>query len=899
MVLGLKLKPGLATGFVNELLLIGREKTSAAAKAKEKAEKLTRENIKNTLTTLSPDVLSKSGMGASEQISTLVGQGVPLSQAKTQVFAATSLRRGKTEEDFLKNMTNSIASMEKGDIPLPNIVNIQKIIEDPKVHPSEKQKAIKLISNFVKFPWSQKGYANHAAFLKTNANKYETKRRNQRAQYLSNTKNRDLYDNFKDPAIGEHFVYPENVYNAVVLSGASFGGGQKLDNIQKVIAHNEFLDITNSNLKKLNPSLRSKAMNSQYLQQLIKRSVEVLRTTPIDKNVNGTQYTELSNDSVIFKDRDHIKDLAGQTNTNKIEKNVPLINKTHSVVTPLSASNKQDIQVYNQTSNSFKNNPDTQQLSGHIDIDPTVKSFFIDPSKISPENMNKKSSITQKTFKDEISLKETYTAWFENPSPENTKNFTNQLEKITEGITDNRADNLVHGVMATALYTVYSLDPLNTIVTKTARRTPKNSRFSNTRLINLPKGHSHWKLQAQYKKTLMTTASLMDDIDGILTFYDSDETQLKIGNTIEDLRKPLIPIGDSKKNLMGFQAEYSLALDNWGRKLSGLYGAVLEIAGVQKNQHFKNGVSSNAQLNDANVKRLSWASSKMKEIQDVMSSGNASQEYKRRSIIQFRKLALTYRLSGMVQGNATGGRTISNQDFEVMFKALWGSEEASVARLQALRDKLSAMSAFASANDLFLETGTYQLLSDTKGYGRMHSLRKELVSRYNKRFSDIDQQYAEKDKQKLGESEGTYTRGKVKYPNSKEYTNVFNNYFRNTYGNNYNSAEFQDFINKRKKMIDFLYDNINVNYAKEVNATRKDGKSPVETRLKEDFKNLFFDTKTAATNLVTKNYMKQEDFTHMFGGERVDKGSGEKSNILGTDVTLFKNLISAVNSKIP
>lgn len=46
--------------------------------------------------------------------------------------------------------------------------------------------------------------------------------------------------------------------------------------------------------------------------------------------------------------------------------------------------------------------------------------------------------------------------------------------------------------------------------------------------------------------------------------------------------------------------------------------------------------------------------------------------YLRRAALTWEKTALTYKLAGYVQGEQTGGRTISNQDFDNIYKSLWG-----------------------------------------------------------------------------------------------------------------------------------------------------------------------------------------------------------------------------------
>ena len=73
--------------------------------------------------------------------------------------------------------------------------------------------------------------------------------------------------------------------------------------------------------------------------------------------------------------------------------------------------------------------------------------------------------------------------------------------------------------------------------------------------------------------------------------------------------------------------------------------------------------------------------------------------YKAQKLFEFKKVALTYRLSSMLQGDGTGGgRTISNMDFEVAMKALWGQQEGLSARLDE----------FAGAIDNKIATITYE-----------------------------------------------------------------------------------------------------------------------------------------------------------------------------------------------
>ena len=61
----------------------------------------------------------------------------------------------------------------------------------------------------------------------------------------------------------------------------------------------------------------------------------------------------------------------------------------------------------------------------------------------------------------------------------------------------------------------------------------------------------------------------------------------------------------------------------------------------------------------------------------------ALQKYKLQKLLIYKKMAITYQLSGMLQGSgAGGGRTISNQDFDVAMRALWGNQDGLTYKLE-------------------------------------------------------------------------------------------------------------------------------------------------------------------------------------------------------------------------
>jgi nucleoside diphosphate kinase len=75
-----------------------------------------------------------------------------------------------------------------------------------------------------------------------------------------------------------------------------------------------------------------------------------------------------------------------------------------------------------------------------------------------------------------------------------------------------------------------------------------------------------------------------------------------------------------------------------------------------------------------------------------------------RSAMTFKKIALTYKLAGLVQGDQTGGRTISNEDFHQVYNALWsGGEIGNRAVLADLSNDLNLRIQKEQSYDLLYE----------------------------------------------------------------------------------------------------------------------------------------------------------------------------------------------------
>ena len=75
-----------------------------------------------------------------------------------------------------------------------------------------------------------------------------------------------------------------------------------------------------------------------------------------------------------------------------------------------------------------------------------------------------------------------------------------------------------------------------------------------------------------------------------------------------------------------------------------------------------------------------------------------------RNIILFKKVALTYKLAGLVQGDQSGGRTISNEDYAQVHNALWSASEiGNTANLHDLEKDLTLRINKGDALSLLIE----------------------------------------------------------------------------------------------------------------------------------------------------------------------------------------------------
>ena len=132
------------------------------------------------------------------------------------------------------------------------------------------------------------------------------------------------------------------------------------------------------------------------------------------------------------------------------------------------------------------------------------------------------------------------------------------------------------------------------------------------------------------------------------------------------------------------------------------------------------------------------------QYKSVINNPRATQEqkeqakdvYLRRAALMWEKTAITYQLAGLVQGEQTGGRTISNQDFDNIYAALWGgrffSEESALNAVRLLNfvTNHTQMKLQAQRHALITLGTTGQTIP------RINSYFREIYARNFKRFTN-------------------------------------------------------------------------------------------------------------------------------------------------------------------
>ena len=168
--------------------------------------------------------------------------------------------------------------------------------------------------------------------------------------------------------------------------------------------------------------------------------------------------------------------------------------------------------------------------------------------------------------------------------------------------------------------------------------------------------------------------TIQDVVKGFFGNYSGDLSLNQMGTSMSSL-------DDLENNSMYSEASRgTTTIGNTPVKFSDKYGFQWNMN--RTNRDRMTGLRQLAQEEDRKI-LLELRENMTEEINDgkrVMR--NISQDQKReyytnylkRTALLWEKTALTYRLAGYVQGDQTGGRTISNQDFDNVYHALWGGK---------------------------------------------------------------------------------------------------------------------------------------------------------------------------------------------------------------------------------
>tara|TARA_R100001594_G_scaffold123133_1_gene159468 strand:- start:4933 stop:7836 length:2904 start_codon:yes stop_codon:yes gene_type:complete len=228
---------------------------------------------------------------------------------------------------------------------------------------------------------------------------------------------------------------------------------------------------------------------------------------------------------------------------------------------------------------------------------------------------------------------------------------------------------------------------------------------------------THIKEKRSLQENIVKMESLSEDVREILVYLRGNNTE-KLDNFFRT--------ADPQTRMLGPGRAIRSAITNiyeYGREIIGL--------GVKNDTRLADVLAQEGLDDTGNTRNKSIIEAQAERIRRKYAGidlNSASKEFQMAAVVDFKKLALTYRLSGMVQGDTTGGRTISNQDFEVMLKALWGgSQQGTQARLQSLLQRIDK-SIMQSHNTIFLKTrGTFDKVNAPGGF---HDRLSKSISRY-------------------------------------------------------------------------------------------------------------------------------------------------------------------------
>ena len=203
------------------------------------------------------------------------------------------------------------------------------------------------------------------------------------------------------------------------------------------------------------------------------------------------------------------------------------------------------------------------------------------------------------------------------------------------------------------------------------------SRFTKNAKVYKIKGVSKIKEDGSMTKVFRDRADIDTGLNDIMqiTSRISLLTQMDPEKFIQDINEK-----DRKEVSMGSVASAlkSIAafrgiLDE-GIKALGLNTSQDNEFAKNRYQRFKDRLTKENRDKMAEVEDAAMRS--QQEINNIYARSDKNREdyalYVKRSTLLWEKTALTYKLAGVVQGGTTGGRTISDSDFRIIYGNLWG-----------------------------------------------------------------------------------------------------------------------------------------------------------------------------------------------------------------------------------
>ena len=300
------------------------------------------------------------------------------------------------------------------------------------------------------------------------------------------------------------------------------------------------------------------------------------------------------------------------------------------------------------------------------------------------------------------------------------------------------------------------------------------------------KHKSNQKEIDKIQKNISNNKTLLDLVTEVLTLT-RDENSVEASENISNYFKQgglnlgldTFNVSPRRANIIGREGEFIVSLNAAASYLTGTVGAFMKFLSFDDNTKNKlesqlnatrkaytedtgktatiystiaNGKAYRTNLNAGNQTLLQQLDTRVRTLNENLSKRQNDPVFQKAALIEMNKIALTYRLSGIVQGDSTGGRTISNQDFDVMYKAIWGSSGvASTKRLQLLFSRITNDVHKLDAQKRFRLEGGFNMLQE---FGHESSAIKPLSKmvdlHYINEFDITNKNFVHSDRQGAG-----------------------------------------------------------------------------------------------------------------------------------------------------